>query len=198
MFQNISNNDAFEDTSEIKENTINLFFKEIFKPRNCVIYILTFLLSMVEIKSNVLPFGLAIVAACMGSTIPVFMVYVVSIISVAIFHGGTGYFYTSLIFFLLIFTFKPKISTDDRNEIFKVGTRLFFASFIYCIIKNIKGDFSLANVFLGFISSLIIYTFYKIFVNRYCSYKRLFKKRSIYYRRNSCCSYYICYFSFSF
>lgn len=163
---------TLEEEDEIKENRINLLFKEVFKPRNCVIYILTFLLSMVEIRNNMLPFGLAIIAACLGSTIPIFMVYIVSIISVAIFHSGTGfsnYFYTSLLFFLLIFFFKPKIATEDRNEVFKLGTRLFFACFIQCIIQNIRGTFSTANVFLGLIVSLITYTFYKIFVNRYCS-----------------------------
>ena len=166
MFQNISE-DTLED-DEIRENRINLLFKEMFRPRNCIIYILTFLLSMVEIKAEVFPFGLAIVAACLGGTIPVFMVYIVSLISVAIFHSGIGflnYFYTSLIFFLLIFVFKPKISTDDRNEVFKVGTRLFFAIFIYTIIKNIRGTFAISDVFFGFIIGLITYTFYKIFVN---------------------------------
>ena len=159
MLQNISNND---------ENRINLLLKEIFRPRNCIIYILTFLLSTIEMKAGILPFGLAIIGACLGSTIPVFMVYVVSLASIAISHGGIGfsnYFYTSLIFFLLIFFFKPKVSTEDRNEIFKMGTRLFLASFVYCIIKNIKGKFLVSDIFEGFIFSLITYTFYKIFVN---------------------------------
>lgn len=175
MFQNVSENSSFEDT-EREENRINLLFKEVFKFRNCVIYVLTFLLSMIEFKNDVLPFGLAIVAACLGSTIPIFIVYIVSLISVAIFHSGacfSSYFYTSLIFFLLIFIFKPKISTDDRNEVFKVGTRLFFACFIHCIIKNIKGTFLISDIFVGFIISLLTYTFYKIFVNRSSCCKRL-------------------------
>lgn len=169
MFQNISDeNDILNDENEFRENRINLLIKEVFKPRNCIIYFLTFLLSIVEIKNNILPFGLAIVGACLGSTIPIFMVYIVSLIAIAIFHSGIGfssYFYTSLIFFLLLFFFKPKISIDDRNEVFKVGTRLFWASFIYYLIKSIKGTFLASNIFLGFIISLITYTFYKIFVN---------------------------------
>jgi len=167
MFQNISNSDVYQEDN-IKENRINLLLKEIFKPRNCVMYLLTFLLSMVEIKEGILPFGLAIVGACLGSTIPIFMVYLVSLISAAIFHGGVGfsnYFYTSLLFFLFIFFFKPKIATEERNEIFKVGTRLFAASFIYCIIQNIRGTLAASNVFIGFILSLLTYAFYKIFVN---------------------------------
>ena len=172
MFQNISDNEILEE-NDIKENRINLLFKEMFKPINCFIYFITVLVSIVEIKNQVLPFGLAIVSACLGSTIPIFMVYIISLISVGISFGSGGlasYFYISLILFLLVFLFKPKVSTEDRNEIFKVGTRLFWASFIYFLIKNIRGDFSSYNLFLGFIVSMITYIFYKIFVNRNCCY----------------------------
>ncbi len=179
MYQNVSDNTVDDDS--LKENKINLLLKELFKPHNIIIYIITFLVSMVEIRNEILPFGLAIVAACMGSTIPIFMVYVVSIISVAIFHGMAGcssYFYTSLIFFLLIFMFKPKVFDYDRNEVFKVGTRLFFSSFIYFVLKNIKGTFLASDVFFGFIISALTYTFYKIFVNGIVVIRDITKKRA--------------------
>jgi len=84
MFQNISEN-ANQINDDFRENKVNLMLKEIFKPHNCLIYIITFLVSMVEIKNEILPFGLAILAACMGSTVPLFMVYIVSFISTLIF-----------------------------------------------------------------------------------------------------------------
>jgi len=167
MFQNISEN-ANQINDDFRENKVNLMLKEIFKPHNCLIYIITFLVSMVEIKNEILPFGLAILAACMGSTVPLFMVYIVSFISTLIFQGTAGlasYFYTSIIFFLLVFVFKPKISLDDRNEIFKVGGRIFAASFIYNLIRNFKDVFLIYDLFLGFIIAALTYTFYKIFVN---------------------------------
>ena len=172
MFQNISENvnNRVRDNSfeEPEENKINMILKEIFKPHNCFIYLLTFLVSIVSIKHEILPFGLAILAACMGGTVPIFVVYIVSIISTGIFHGLTGlasYFYTSLIFFLLVFLFKPKVSLDDRNEVFKVGPRIFAASFLYNLIKNIRGVFLVYDLFLGLIIAALTYTFYKIFVN---------------------------------
>ncbi|MCI8309848.1 MAG: hypothetical protein HFJ45_06710 [Clostridia bacterium] len=171
MFQNISenmNNQIRDNNYEQEENKINLMLKEIFKPHNCIIYLLTFLVSMASIKREILPFGLAILAACMGSTVPIFMVYLVSGVSIAIFHGIDGfasYFYTSLIFFLLVFVFKPKVSLYDRNEIFKVGSRIFTASFIYNLIKNIRGVFLVYDLFLGIVIAALTYTFYKIFVN---------------------------------
>lgn len=166
MFQNVSSNRV---SSSIKEeNKINLVLKELFKPHNCIIYILTFLVSMVSIKREIIPFGLAILAACMGGTVPIFMVYIVSFISTAISSGMAGvgaYFCTSAIFFILIFMFKPQISLDDRNEVLKVGSRLFLASFLYNLINNIRGIFLIYDLFLGLVIAALTYTFYKIFVN---------------------------------
>lgn len=166
MFQNVSSSRI--DVNKTEENKINLALKELFTLHNLIIYILTFLVSMVSIKNEIIPFGLAILAACMGGTVPIFMVYIISFISTWIFHGldGLGTFFgTSIIFFILIFIFKPKISLDDRNEVLKVGTRLFFASFIYNFIDNIRGVFLIYDVFLGLVIAALTYTFYKIFVN---------------------------------
>lgn len=166
MFQNVSNSGI--DVDEKEENKFVLTLKELFTPHNLIIYIITFLVSMVSIKHEIIPFGLAILAACMGGTVPIFVVYIVSFISTLIFHGGEGlatFFGTSVIFFILILIFKPKVSVDDRNEVLKVGPRLFVASFLYNLINNIRGVFLIYDVFLGFVIAALTYTFYKIFVN---------------------------------
>ena len=166
MFQNVSNSRI--DINKEDNKKVSLILKELFTVHNLVIYILTFLVSMVSIKNEIIPFGLAILAACMGGTVPIFMVYIVSFISTWIFHGGDGlatFFGTSIIFFVLIFIFKPKVSLDERNEVLKVGTRLFFASFLYNLINNIRGVFLIYDLFLGLVIAALTYTFYKIFVN---------------------------------
>lgn len=168
MFQNINADGGVSNSNYVRENKINLMLKEIFKLHNCVIYILAFLVSAASIKNEILPFGLAIVAACMGSTVPIFVVYIISFISTAVFHGLDGlsaYFYTSIIFFLTVFMFKPKVSLEDRNEVFKVGTRIFIASFLYNLINNLRDIFLIYDLFLGTIIAALTYTFYKIFVN---------------------------------
>ena len=167
MFQNVSNSSRIDINKEGNKK-ISLVLKELFSIHNSIIYILTFLVSMVSIKNEIIPFGLAILAACMGGTVPIFIVYIVSFISTWIFHGGDGlatFFGTSIIFFILIFIFKPKVSLDDRNEVLKVGTRLFFASFLYNLINNIRGIFLIYDLFLGLVIAALTYTFYKIFVN---------------------------------
>lgn len=166
MFQNVSNSRI--DINKEDNKKVSLILKELFTVHNVVIYILTFLVSMVSIKNEIIPFGLAILAACMGGTVPIFMVYIVSFISTWIFHGGDGlatFFGTSIIFFVLIFIFKPKVSLGERNEVLKVGTRLFFASFLYNLINNIRGVFLIYDLFLGLVIAALTYTFYKIFVN---------------------------------
>ena len=166
MFQNVSNSRI--DINKEDNKKVSLILKELFTVHNLVIYILTFLFSMVSIKNEIIPFGLAILAACMGGTVPIFMVYIVSFISTWIFHGGDGlatFFGTSIIFFVLIFIFKPKVSLGERNEVLKVGTRLFFASFLYNLINNIRGVFLIYDLFLGLVIAALTYTFYKIFVN---------------------------------
>lgn len=166
MFQNVSNSRI--DINNDEKKNFTLVLKELFTVHNIIIYILTFLVSMVSIKNEIIPFGLAIMAACMGGTVPIFIVYIVSFISTWIFHGLDGlasFLGTSIIFFILIFVFKPKVSTDDRNEILKVGPRLFFASFLYNFIDNIRGVFLIYDVFLGLVIAALTYTFYKIFVN---------------------------------
>ena len=135
MFQNAT--EKVED-EKLYKNRIKLVLKEILKKENLFICILTFLVSSIAIKSKVIPFGLAILAACMGTTVPVFMVFIVAMISTAIFHGTSGFFtffYISILFFLLNIVFKPKVSTEERNEIILVGGKLFWASFIYYFIQ---------------------------------------------------------------
>ena len=68
MFQNIADMDAQEEN--IKENNTIYRLKNIFRYQNIIIYILTFLMSTLSIKGNIVPFGLAMVAACVGETVP--------------------------------------------------------------------------------------------------------------------------------
>ena len=159
MFQNVTeraNEELFE------QNKIKLILKEMFKKENILICILTFLVSSVSINTDIIPFGLAILAACMGTTVPVFMVFVVALISTALLHGMSGFstfFYTSLLFFLMNIMFKPKVSTEERNEILLVGGKLFWSCFLYNLIQNVKDVFLVYDLFMGTVISALIYVF---------------------------------------
>lgn len=64
MFQNIADNTM--QNENLKSNSrIWLILKELFKPQNVVAYVLTFLVSMININGAYIPLGLAMVAAAL-------------------------------------------------------------------------------------------------------------------------------------
>lgn len=57
------------------------------------------------------------------------------------------------------------MALEERNEQLKTGGKLFWASLIINIIKNMNGIFLMYDVFMAVIAAAITYVFYKIFVN---------------------------------
>ena len=166
MFQNIT-----EEIHEEKiENNMKLknILKELLSFQNILIYFLTFCMSTLSIKQDIIPFGLAIMAACVGSSIPIIGVYAVALIGTFVGNGFTAmsnFIAVSIMYFVLVLIFKSKVAVDERNEIIKTGGKLFWACMIVEIIKNIKGVFLIYDLLIGIISSALVYVFYKIFVN---------------------------------
>ena len=174
MFQNIADEEIQKDNinenikEKINDSKINYILKEIFKVQNIIIYIITFLISTLSINNANVPFGLAMVAACVGEEIPVIGVFISAIIGTAIGNGINGlgtFLLNSIIYFALVIIFNFKIAVDERNEVIKTGGKLFFSCIIVPIIKNIFGVFLFYDVFMAVITSSLIYVFYKIFVN---------------------------------
>lgn len=168
MFQNVSEQVNEQKNNEINLKQIKLICKDIFKYQNIIIYILAFLVSSVSLKGQAIPFGVAILAACLGTTVPMAVVFVVSIISTTIFQGLTGlefYFLSALFYFAFVIFFKAKVSVEERNEVLKTGVKLFWACFIVSQINNLFNIFLIYDFFMGIIISALVYVFYKIFVN---------------------------------
>lgn len=168
MFQNIADMDAEQENINNKANNIKYRLKEIFKYQNIIIYVLTLLVSTLTIKNQIMPFGLAMVAACVGETVPIIGVFIMALIGTCI--GGQlaalgNFIGTTIIYFILVLFFKAKIAVEERNEVVKTGGKLFAACMIVSIIQCFTGVFLLYDVFMGIISSSIVYVFYKLFVN---------------------------------
>lgn len=165
MFQNITG--EFEE-KEITKNNIKPILAELFKFQNIIIYILTLLLSTISIKQNICPFGIAMLAATLGSGTPVIGVFISGIVGTAI---GTGlnavleYIAISILYFIFVLLFKSQMALEERNEQLKTGGKLFWASLIINVIKNMSGIFLMYDVFMSVITAALIYVFYKIFVN---------------------------------
>lgn len=169
MFQNI----AEETVQNVNENTeadskVIRILKELFKLNNIIIYVLTFFISMITVKDVYIPLGIAMVAACLGSTVPIFLVYISSLVGTAISLGSSEFanvFWLSIVYFLLITLFKPKVCIEERNEIYKTGSRLFWAYILCSIVRNWGSDIWVSDLFSAGITGGILYVFYKIFVN---------------------------------
>ena len=166
MFQNIA--DAGSERENNTSSNVIYRLKEIFKYQNVIIYILTFLMSTLSVKGDFAPFGLAMMAACVGESVPLIGVFIAAIIGTFLGNGlaGLGNFITvSIIYFIIVLVFKTKIAIEDRNELVKTGGQLWFATFAVSILKSIMTVFTLYDVFMGLIISAMTYVFYKIFVN---------------------------------
>lgn len=181
MFQNIADMEGTERKEKEASSELQYRFKEIFKYQNVIIYFLTLLMSTLSIKGEIVPFGLAMVAACVGEAVPLIFVFAMAIIGTCIGSGITGvgnFIVTSVVYFILVLLFRAKIAVEDRNEEVKTGGKLFAACLIVPIVKSFFTIFLMYDVFMAVISASIIYVFYKIFVNGLSFIKNLNVKKA--------------------
>lgn len=181
MFQNIAEETMQNERENIKINSKWVkILKELFKVQNVIIYILTFLISMITVKDTYIPLGIAMVAACLGSTVPIFLVYICSLIGTAVAVGSAEFasaFWLSIVYFGLVALFRAKVCIEERNEIYKTGSRLFWAYLICNTIRNWGDTTLIYNLFISGITGGILYVFYKIFVNGIIIIKDFNKKK---------------------
>lgn len=163
MFQNINEYTV----QEKKEENINKW-TEIMNKKNIIIYIISFMLSLVGIGGEYSLFSISILGACFSSSIPLLGVVIVTLIGNIIkfgVSGGLEYFLTSLIFFVSIFLLKPKYNEDERNEKIKVGKNVCISVIAIQIIKIFLSTVTLYDILISITSGIIAISFYKIFVN---------------------------------
>lgn len=83
-------------------------------------------------------------------------------------HGWTSilsYIVTLLIFFASFLVKEPTYNDSTRNEKIKLGKRIFFASLIVNVIKVFIKQFLIYDLLIAITISMVVYIFYKIFVN---------------------------------
>src|SRR5574344_143120 len=170
----LNSNETYENVSEenvaSKINFINTISK-LFTIQNIVIYILTFLISMVGLGPNndalIAPFGLALVIASISSGVPLAGVFLASLLGTAIKFGpsNTLVFAISAILILLMVIIKKPAKDESVNEKIRLGGYLFFATLIVQLIYILFKGFLVYDFLVALMMSIVSYTFYKIFVN---------------------------------
>ena len=175
MFQNITrdsnDNTEFYDEEVKKVNTKDVL-KRLFAKQNIVLYIVTFMISMVGFDNNSLifslvPFGLAIIAAALSNDRPIGIMYMLSLIGTFISFGFTNllvYFITSLLLFISILVIRPRLQ-ENVNEKKKIGAHLFFSVLIVQIVPMFFRTFYVFDLMTSIMLGMTTYIFYKIFVN---------------------------------
>lgn len=190
MFQNISKDfekkeSQKEDVKIFKVEELKELIKKFFVKQNILLYVVSLMVSMVSFGGNsslgLAPFALAIVAAVLSNSIPIGLVYVLTCIGTFVGFGPSGllnYIITSVVFFASLYIFKTKVQ-DDCNERRKVGKNLILATLIVQIVPIAFGTFYLYDLLIGIMQAIVVFIFYKIFVNsitviREFNYKKVF------------------------
>ena len=149
MFQNIANDFSDNNKNHYKDVKLNneeigMFLKRSFSRQNIILYVISFMISMVsfggDISLGLAPFGLAILAATASSGIPISIVYIITLLGSFVGLGKditANYFLTSLVFFATLFIVKTKI----RKKYYNFNFYCKYCSNAFYNIKIIKCNF---------------------------------------------------------
>lgn len=170
MFQNINENTIGTETykDEKKEKRKIDIFSNVCAIRNIVIYIISFMISMVGITGELSSFSISILGASLANSVPALGIVIAGIIGNGIKYGVTGavgYIVTALLLVATMFIIKPRQNDDEKNENIKLAKNIFISTLIVQILKLGMNGFTLYDILAVMSFSIITVVFYKIFVN---------------------------------
>ena len=171
MFQNISAEDRPEEKKDVELNIkdkMKIIARELFTKQNILLYIISFMLSVVNPGIGICPFGFAIFSATCSNGVPAGIIYVITLIGSFIGFGANGilsYILASLLFIGMILIFRPVTQDGEVNEKRKLGIYVFFAISIVQAIRMIFEGFIIYDAILSVMTGITVYIFYKIFSN---------------------------------
>lgn len=188
MFQNISKEDMdnqSQDTKINQKDNVRDVMKRLFAKQNIVLYVISFMVSMVGLNSeniifSIVPFGLSFIAAALSNGQAVGIMYILSLLGTFIKFGLNNfltYFITSLVFFALVLIIRPKLQ-EGVNERKKIGGHLFFAVFLVQIVPAFFESFLIYDILISVMLAVTTYIFYKIFVSSILLIKEFGQKRA--------------------
>lgn len=164
MIQNIS---AQIDTEDIQKQKFIKILSSIFTKQNIFLYIISFMVSMVNCGGSISPFGLAMLAAASSNMVPIGGIYVSTLLGTLLRFGPDGflnYILTSLVFIVMMLIFKPKYKMLDDSKV-KNGKFVVLAVFSVELIKLIFNKFMIYDLLMVISITTTTYIFYKIFAN---------------------------------
>lgn len=173
MFQNIDVKRGEATVNTLNSNynkgkfeILNSILKQAITKQNIVLYVISFMMSMVQCGEGIETFSIAIFAAACSNSIPAMFIYIITMIGTAFRFGSSGvlnYLLVSLLFIALILIFKPWYEEEYKNERRKLGKYVFLATFIIQIVQVFFNGFMIYSFLLCIANSITAYIFYKIF-----------------------------------
>lgn len=163
VFQNINETEKTKEENGKKNILANVISK-----KYIILYIVTLMVSMVNMGYSVSPFSLAIICASIANEIPIIAVIILALIGNGIATGINGsitLIVTLLIFFASFLIKEPKYNDISRNEKVMLSKRIFFSSIIVSIVKILMKQFLIYDLLMAISMSMVIVIFYKIFAN---------------------------------
>ena len=149
MFQNINENTVNtakyeEDNSHKKKIEI---FSNVLSIKNIIIYVITFMISMVGVTGEFSPFSISILGACLANSVPALGVVLAGIIGSAIkfgVSGAVGYILTVLTLIATMFIIKLKQNDEEKNEQIKFSKNILIENHdsIKNLISSEEGEYS--------------------------------------------------------
>jgi len=174
MFQNIEkdfdeNQNEFSNVQVNKTDVIRQTIKRIFTKQKILLYIISFMISLVAfgVNEDLAPFGIAMLAAILSNCIPIGFCFIIIGIGNFISFGANStlnYILISLILLFSVLIKSPKYD-EENNEKRKIGTRLFISCLIVNLANLIFRDFMVYDLLVAIMNSICVFIFYKIFVN---------------------------------
>ena len=163
VFQNINETEKTKEENGKKNILANVISK-----KYIILYIVTLMVSMVNMGYSVSPFSLAIICASIANEIPIIAVIILALIGNGIATGINGsitLIVTLLIFFASFLIKEPKYNDISRNEKVMLSKIIFFSSLIVSIVKILMKQFLIYDLLMAISMSMVIVIFYKIFAN---------------------------------
>ena len=157
----------FQNIMEKENQKVNVFSK-VFDVKNIVIYIISFMLSMVGLGGEFSVFSISMLGACLASSVPALGVILVSLMGNLVKYGvggALGYFLTALVLVAILFLFKPRYNERERNEKIRMGKQVLFSILIIQMVKLGISGFTIYDILSSITLSIIGFVFYKIIVN---------------------------------
>ena len=155
MFQNIST-DYVEERQTNKKNLKENFIKQNFSKQLIAIYLLSFMVSIVQFGNNMAPFAIAMIAAIL---IP----YIITCIGTFIGFGSSGlltYILTSLVFMALSIFVIPK--TNDQTGQKSLMPHLMVSTILVQVVKILFGPILVYDILSSILFTIVTSIFYKV------------------------------------